>query len=120
MQCNHGKWNHRLPTCLPTTPADGLSPYIGQQIDASGSSINFNRLNGNVLDDHPPTIVPNVPIGSAGENAAGELVVRPNSVVHLDCVFYRRLGTPVWYWSGPDRSGRSYPSGLLFMLVLLH
>lgn len=32
IHCSHGKWSHRLPTCLPTTPADGLSPFIGMSV----------------------------------------------------------------------------------------
>lgn len=66
-------------------------------------------------DDHPPTIMINIPVGSAGENAAGELVVRPKSVVHLDCVFYRRLGSPSWIRTADEGNisrTNSHPTGL--------
>nr|CAH0104989.1 unnamed protein product [Daphnia galeata] len=62
-------------------------------------------------DDHPPTIKANIPTGSAGENAAGELVVRPGSVVHLDCIFYRKLGNPRWTWKKINNLTRSHPFG---------
>ncbi|KAI9565253.1 hypothetical protein GHT06_009036 [Daphnia sinensis] len=90
IQCYHGKWSDKFPTCLPTTPSDGLSAFI---------------------DDHPPTIKTNVPTGSAGENAAGELVVRPGSVVHLDCIFYRKLGNPQWTWKKSNNLNRTHPFG---------
>lgn len=68
-------------------------------------------------DDHPPTITISIPVGSAGENAAGELVVRPKSVVHLDCVFYRRLGSPSWVKTaeGNSSNNKSYPTGFIFV-----
>ena len=92
-----------------------------------------------ISDDHPSQIIINIPIGTAGENAAGELVVRPGSVVHLDCVFYRRwskinsflkclmihiiiklliyfvefrLGTPAWFSTNFNQNiARNYPTG---------
>ncbi|XP_046444065.1 locomotion-related protein Hikaru genki-like [Daphnia pulex] len=90
IQCFNGKWSDKLPTCLPTTPSDGLSAFV---------------------DDHPPTIKTNIPTGSAGENAAGELVVRPRSVVHLDCIFYRKLGNPRWTWKKSNNLTRNHPFG---------
>ena len=58
----------------------------------------------------------NVPQGSAGENAAGDLVVRPGSIVHLDCMFSRRLGAPTWSWRGSDPN-RTYPNGEFYCLA---
>ena len=76
----------------------------------------------NITDDHPPTITISIPVGSAGENAAGELVVRPKSVVHLDCVFYRRLGSPSWVRTvkGHKSSDNiSHPTGISDSFILL-
>jgi len=88
IQCRDGHWSHKLPKCLPTTPTN-LTTFT---------------------DDYPPAIKINIPRGSAGENAAGELVMRPGSIIHLDCVFYRRIGTPSWYWTGLEQA-RTYPMG---------
>lgn len=61
-----------------------------------------------------------IPVGSAGENAAGELVVRPKSVVHLDCVFYRRLGSPSWIKAteGNISLNKSHPKGIIFSEIM--
>ncbi|KAF4518188.1 hypothetical protein B566_EDAN005913 [Ephemera danica] len=36
-------------------------------------------------------------------NANGELAVFPGSIVHLECVFARRLGNPEWTWTSTFR-----------------
>jgi hypothetical protein len=56
-----------------------------------------------VADDAPPTILVRVPAGSASVEPDGELAVFPGSIVHLECVFARKLGNPEWSWSSNFR-----------------
>ena len=39
----------------------------------------------------------------------GELLVYPGSIVHLDCLYKRKLGNPEWILT--DNNGKSYPTG---------
>ena len=62
------------------------------------------------LESSPPTIVHHVPTGSVQPGSDGRLVVYPGSIVHLDCLFLRTRGNPVWIWSA---TSRRYPTGEL-------
>jgi hypothetical protein len=39
----------------------------------------------------------------------GELLVYPGSIVHLDCLYRRKLGNPEWIQE--TNNGKSYPTG---------
>ncbi|KAF4518190.1 hypothetical protein B566_EDAN005915, partial [Ephemera danica] len=79
LHCQNGAWSHRIPNCIPTT------------------------LVTNFTEDAPPTVLVRVPAGSASVEANGELAVFPGSIVHLECVFARRLGNPEWTWTSTFR-----------------
>ncbi|XP_059475487.1 locomotion-related protein Hikaru genki-like [Neocloeon triangulifer] len=84
LTCQNGVWSHEVPNCIPTT------------------------LLTNFTDDAPPTVLVRVPAGSASVEPDGELAVFPGSIVHLECVFARKLGNPEWSWSS---SFRQYLTG---------
>ncbi|KAK3927220.1 Locomotion-related protein Hikaru genki [Frankliniella fusca] len=79
LQCQNGKWSERVPHCVPTTVLTNFAP------------------------DSPPTILLRIPTGSASVEPGGELAVFPGSIVHLECLYSRRLGTPEWTWTAAHR-----------------
>ncbi|XP_046671380.1 locomotion-related protein Hikaru genki [Homalodisca vitripennis] len=79
LQCNNGVWNHRLPSCIPTT------------------------LLTNYTEDSPPTILIRIPSGSASVEPSGVLAVFPETILHLDCLFSRKIGNPEWTWTSTYR-----------------
>ncbi|XP_046434137.1 locomotion-related protein Hikaru genki isoform X1 [Neodiprion virginianus] len=83
LQCRNGTWNGKLPSCVPTT---AISNYT---------------------EDVPPTILFGLPAGSAAVEPSGTLAVFPGSILHLECLFARRLGNPEWTWT----SNRQYLTG---------
>ncbi|XP_076316285.1 locomotion-related protein Hikaru genki-like [Tachypleus tridentatus] len=84
LKCSNGKWSSTFPHCVATT------------------------LQRNFSAQAPPTIIYNVMSGDADVTEAGEVVILPNSIVHLDCLFQREHGNPEWAWSAGQRQ---YPCG---------
>ncbi|XP_073975451.1 locomotion-related protein hikaru genki isoform X2 [Rhodnius prolixus] len=80
LTCRNGDWSSRLPSCIPTT------------------------ILTNYTDDSPPTILVRLPSGSASSEPTGVLAVFPGSILHLECLFSRRVGNPEWTWTSPFRS----------------
>lgn len=54
-------------------------------------------------EDVPPTIVFGLPAGSAAVEPSGALAVYPGSILHLECLFARKLGNPEWTWTSTFR-----------------
>ncbi|KAF6201573.1 hypothetical protein GE061_003965, partial [Apolygus lucorum] len=54
--------------------------------------------------DSPPTILVRLPSGSASSEPNGVLAVFPGSILHLECLFSRRVGSPEWSWTSKYRS----------------
>lgn len=54
-------------------------------------------------EDVPPTIVFGLPAGSAAVEPSGALAVFPGSILHLECLFARKLGNPEWTWTSTFR-----------------
>lgn len=79
LHCRNTTWNGKLPSCVPTT---AISNYT---------------------EDVPPTIVFGLPAGSAAVEPTGTLAVFPGSILHLECLFARRLGNPEWTWTSTSR-----------------
>lgn len=79
LDCRNASWNGKLPACAPTT---AISNYT---------------------EDVPPTIVFGLPGGSAAVEPSGTLAVFPGSILHLECLFARRLGNPEWTWTSTFR-----------------
>ncbi|XP_034941664.1 locomotion-related protein Hikaru genki [Chelonus insularis] len=84
LQCRNGEWSSKQPYCLPTT---SISNYT---------------------DNVPPTILFGLPTGSAAIEPSGALAVFPGSILHLECLFARRMGNPEWTWTS---SFRQYLTG---------
>lgn len=64
------------------------------------------------LEDRPPTILFNSQIGPIAQTADGKLLVYPNTILHLVCLYKRKNGTPHWSWS---HAGRAYQQGRHFI-----
>ncbi|XP_011635095.1 locomotion-related protein Hikaru genki [Pogonomyrmex barbatus] len=79
LHCHDGTWNGKIPYCVPTT---SLSNYT---------------------EDVPPTILFGLPAGSAAVEPTGSLAVFPGSILHLECLFSRKLGNPEWTWTSTFR-----------------
>ncbi|XP_017794228.1 PREDICTED: locomotion-related protein Hikaru genki [Habropoda laboriosa] len=79
LHCRDASWNGKLPSCSPTT---AISNYT---------------------EDVPPTIVFGLPVGSAAIEPSGTLAVFPGSILHLECLFARKLGDPEWTWTSTFR-----------------
>ncbi|KAL6256383.1 hypothetical protein P5V15_012497 [Pogonomyrmex californicus] len=79
LHCHNGTWNGKIPYCVPTT---SLSNYT---------------------EDVPPTILFGLPAGSAAVEPTGSLAVFPGSILHLECLFSRKLGNPEWTWTSTFR-----------------
>ncbi|XP_015125637.1 locomotion-related protein Hikaru genki-like, partial [Diachasma alloeum] len=54
-------------------------------------------------DNVPPTILFGLPRGSAAIEPSGALAVFPGSILHLECLFARRMGNPEWTWNSTFR-----------------
>lgn len=54
-------------------------------------------------DNVPPTIMFGLPAGSAAIEPSGVLAVFPGSILHLECLFSRKLGNPEWTWTSAFR-----------------
>ncbi|XP_071649906.1 locomotion-related protein Hikaru genki isoform X2 [Temnothorax longispinosus] len=79
LHCRDGAWDGKTPYCEPTT---AISSYT---------------------EDVPPTIVFGLPAGSAAVDPTGALAVYPGSILHLECLFARKLGNPEWTWTSTFR-----------------
>ncbi|XP_022256248.1 locomotion-related protein Hikaru genki-like, partial [Limulus polyphemus] len=84
LTCSNGHWSSILPRCVATT------------------------LQRNFSVQAPPSIIYNVMSGDADVSEAGDVVITPNSILHLDCLFQREHGSPEWAWSSTQRQ---YPCG---------
>ena len=62
-----------------------------------------------VTEDQPPQVAIQTANGYSTIGPANELLVYPGSILHLDCVFNRKLGNPEWI---TDREGKIYPKGM--------
>lgn len=102
--CSNGLWAPRMPSCVPTTlltnysgaPIRQLAIQILPNTATFRSWIVFNES----ADDSPPSIRIKVGVGSGSFEPSGVLAVLPSSILHLDCIYPRRRGTPEWTWTG--------------------
>ena len=60
------------------------------------------------LEFSPPRIEHSVSGSEVLVGRVGQLVVRPGSIIHLDCLQDRRRGNPSWHWS---HKHKEYPTG---------
>lgn len=75
-------------------------------------------------EDVPPTILFGLPTGSAAVEPTGALAVYPGSILHLECLFARKLGNPEWTWTSTLRrylTGEILKAKLdIFMLLIYY
>lgn len=72
------------------------------------------------IEDAPPTIVFGLPTGSAAVEPTGALSVFPGSILHLECLFARKLGNPEWTWTSTFRrylTGKVIKSQKLLIII---
>ncbi|GFY59616.1 locomotion-related protein Hikaru genki [Trichonephila inaurata madagascariensis] len=81
--CDDGTWTSDLPYCVATT------------------------MHRNFSLQAPPTILYHVVSGDAGLAENGSIVVFPGTIINIDCLFQRQLGSPQWEWTPTQRQ---YPS----------
>ena len=59
----------------------------------------------------PPTILFRHRDGPIAQSNRGELVVAPGATLHMECLFLKRFGTPVWSAVRAAREPPGYPQG---------
>lgn len=82
-RCIGGKWDGLQPSCLGLNQHYNYSPSI------------------------PPTILFRHKNGEIAQTNDGKLVVEPGTILHMECLYIRRNGTPSW--DIDNYSGRTYP-----------
>ncbi|XP_054274318.1 uncharacterized protein LOC128994090 isoform X3 [Macrosteles quadrilineatus] len=83
-RCSQGEWDGQRPVCF------GL-----------------NQENDYALEK-PPTILFRHQLGPIAQSNEGTLIVYPGSILHMECLWIRRFGTPKWVVS---HNYRKYPEG---------
>jgi len=58
--------------------------------------------------EKPPTILFRHELGPIAQSNDGKLIVYPGTILHMECLWIRRLGTPKWDVS---QNYRKYPTG---------
>ncbi|XP_014258644.1 CUB and sushi domain-containing protein 3 isoform X2 [Cimex lectularius] len=81
-RCNNGQWDGVRPACF------GL-----------------NQQNDYLLEK-PPTILFRHELGPIAQSNDGKLIVFPGTILHMECLWIRRFGTPKWVVS---HNYRKYP-----------
>ncbi len=77
----------------------------------------LNQLHG-YSSDRPPTILVRHRGGRIAQSNDGRLVVTPGTVVHLECLFVRRRGQPMW--DVDSYADRTYPQvGIPFFVPVV-
>ncbi|XP_050520065.1 sushi, von Willebrand factor type A, EGF and pentraxin domain-containing protein 1 isoform X2 [Daktulosphaira vitifoliae] len=82
--CINGEWSGQRPVCF------GL-----------------NQENDYALEK-PPTILFRHQLGPIAQSNEGKLIVYPGTILHMECLWIKRFGTPLWNVS---HSFRKYPEG---------
>ena len=70
----------------------------------------FNRNFLDFSEEKPPSVTVHTVRGYTTLGPANELLVYPDSIIHLDCLFDRKLGNPQWKQSNKDKI---YPTGFV-------
>ncbi|XP_039298453.1 sushi, von Willebrand factor type A, EGF and pentraxin domain-containing protein 1 isoform X2 [Nilaparvata lugens] len=83
-KCSQGEWDGQRPVCF------GL-----------------NQENDYALEK-PPTILFRHQLGPIAQSNQGTLIVYPGTILHMECLWIRRFGTPKWAVS---HNYRKYPEG---------
>ena len=62
--------------------------------------------------EKPPTILFRHQLGPIAQSNDGTLIVYPGSILHMECLWIRRFGTPKWVVS------HNYRSVIIFIILL--
>ena len=82
---------------------------VGGHFDGLGTKcVGLNQAYDYKLDK-PPTILFRHDGGPIAQSNLGELVVFPGTTLHMECLFLKRFGTPVW--SSMRTTREEYPQG---------
>lgn len=98
-----------LQRLFPITPVSRLERRASMDYNWNRTGSFYHSLIHTPLpvwgdpEDVPPTIVFGLPAGSAAIEPTGTLAVFPGSILHLECLFARRLGNPEWTWTSTFR-----------------
>jgi len=84
--CRNSMWTGHPPLCIDTSSVQDYSEKL------------------------PPRMEVNVRGSTHARGREGEIYISPGAILHIDCIFDRRRGTPQWSWS---HSYREYPTGWL-------
>lgn len=47
----------------------------------------------------PPTILFRRQLGSIAQSPDGKLIIYPGTILHLECLWLRKYGKPIWKWT---------------------
>lgn len=64
----------------------------------------YQLMNLYVSVEKPPTILFRHQLGPIAQSNEGTLIVYPGSILHMECLWIRRFGTPKWVVSHNYRS----------------
>ncbi|XP_075238047.1 hig-anchoring scaffold protein isoform X3 [Lycorma delicatula] len=82
-RCSQGEWDGQRPVC-------------------------FGLNQENDYAQKPPTILFRHQLGPIAQSNEGKLIVYPGTILHMECLWIRRFGTPKWVVS---HNYRKYPEG---------
>ena len=96
--CQDGAWSHSLPHCVQTY----------QEFNGQWPTNDKYLISSKCLEYAPPRLEWSVSGSVWSVGRVGQLVVRPGSIIHLDCLQDRRRGNPAWSWT---HTHKEYPTG---------
>ncbi len=67
--------------------------------------------------NEPPTVLFRHEKGAIAQTNDGQLIVTPGSIVHMECLWQRKYGNPMWFIE--NYSGRTYPQVTCRKLALI-
>ena len=90
-RCIGGKWDGLQTSCIGLNQFNDYAPHV------------------------PPTILFRYKNGNIAQSNDGKLIVEPGTILHMECLYRRRNGTP--QWDITNYSGRTYPQVINTILI---
>ncbi|XP_068084486.1 sushi, von Willebrand factor type A, EGF and pentraxin domain-containing protein 1 [Anabrus simplex] len=88
-RCVGGEWDGQKPVCFGLNQENDYAYFLP-------------------VVEKPPTILFRHQLGPIAQSNDGRLVVYPGTILHMECLWIRRFGTPKWVIS---HNYRKYPEG---------